>query len=201
MKAKSSVKSKANGRGRGLGLDPPQMNMQPTNHRKLRFVNQATSDIHEVIFSGQVLASLGAISTSTTEGFCICSSFKIKKIDIWATPKSDSDGAWQSAFIEWKNSTSFSKSTREQDISNSNARPLHLSSSPPKFSVCDFWVHGPAVELFNLKVPTGAIIDISLDYTIADWNEPIEVPLIAPDVGRMVFVPLSASLNQPDRNV
>jgi hypothetical protein len=203
MKSFSSKKAKAGAKprqnsNRGSGLSPPQFNMQPTNRRRMRFVNEFAGDLNTQITSLDILGALGSIVTGVGTGHSIAASFRIRKVEIWATPKSDSDGAWQSASIEWKNSTSFSKSTKVMDASNSNALPLHISTSPPPLSVCDLWVHGPAVELFHIKVPTGAIIDLIVDYLLADTNEPLVITYAsAPTVGRMIY----AKLDQTTSNV
>lgn len=155
--------------------------MQPTNSRRMRFVSAHAGDLETVITSLDILGALGTMTLGGTNAVCISSSFRIKKVEIWASPKSDSDGAWQSAALEWKNSTSFSKSSKVQDASISNARPLHISTTPPPLSICNLWVHGPSVELFTLKVPQGAIVDIILDYLLCDRLEcqPITLPTSA----------------------
>lgn len=205
-KAKAGAKPRQNSNKSGL-RDPPQFAMQPTNHRRLRFLNAASSDLYTTIFSGDLIQTLGAISTGTSLGadaYTIASSARIKSVDIWAAPKSDSDGAWQSAYVEWKNSTSFSKSTRTEDISISNARPLHVHSKPPSLSVSDLWFHGPDVELFTVKIPQGGILDLVVDYLLCDINEPVLVSLSATEpAGKMVYDKLdkrsSAALIQVDR--
>ena len=210
MRQNSSTKVKARAKPRQNpnrgSPDPPQFQMQPTFHRRMRFVNEGSSDTSATVTSLDILGALGCISLGGTDGRTISSAFRVKKIEVWATPKSDSDGAWQSAYIEWKNSTSFSKSTRVMDASNSNARPLHISTSPPKLSVCDLWVHGPTVELFSLKVPTGAIVDVIVDFLIADRNEPLAVTFAFTNPpGLMIYGKLdqtsSAAIVQIDRGV
>lgn len=199
MKPFSSKKAKARGKPRqnlrSVYRDPPQLQLSPTFHKTLRFVNTAGADVTTPLVSLDMLSALGSIATGTLTGKTICSAFKIKAIEIWATPKSDSDGAYQSAYLEWKNSTSFSKSTRVQDMSNSNARPLHIRSSPPPLSVCDLWIHGPTVEYASLKVPTGAIIDVSVNFQIADSGEPQTVSYaVAGSVGEIRYARLDQSL-------
>lgn len=192
MKQFSSKKAKARGKPRqNLSRghrDPPQISMQPVNRRRMRFVNTFTGDVNQVIHSLDILGALGSIATGSGTGHSIASSFRIKSIEIWATPKSDSDGAWQSASVEWRNSTSFSKSSKVQDISNSNARPLHIFTTPPVSSVSDLWVHGPSVELFHLKVPTGAIIDLVVEYLLCDRHETQVITYVTfPAIGTMVY--------------
>lgn len=177
MNQNSSKKAKANGKPRqnhrntGSGIDPPQFALQPVFNRRLRFVNAAASTIEEALKSIDMLSALGAIAMGDGNAYAICASFRLKSIEIWATPKSDSDGAWQSAYVEWHNSTSFAKSTKVADASNSNARPLHIFAKPPKDSVCNFWIQGDAVEYLTIKVPTGAIIDFNVQFTMCDLTE------------------------------
>lgn len=210
MKSYSSKKAKARGKPRQnlsrSTLDPPMFNMQPTNKRRMRFVNQAETDLVVQVSSSDMLGALGVVCIGGLNAQTFCAAFKVKSIELWATPKSDSDGAYQSAYVEWRNSTSFSKSSRVMDASNSNARPLHIHTSPPKDSVCDLWVHGTTVtELFALKVPSGAIIDIVCDYLLCDKNESHAVILpTSASTGEVWYLRLdrttSASLTQIDRD-
>lgn len=207
-KSKAMAKSKPRQNSNRGSFDPPQMNMQPTFRRRMRFLNSADVTCQDVIKSIDVLGALGCLATATnigTESFTIASAARIKSVEIWGAPKSDSTGAWCSAVVEWKNSTSFSKSTRVEDVSISNARPLHVFTKPPKNSVSDLWFHGPAVELFHIKVPPGAIIDLVVEFLICDIKEPLSVtlPAIASE-GDMIFTPLNLSslncLPQIDRD-
>jgi hypothetical protein len=110
-------------------------------------------------------------------GSAVVQSFKIRKIEIWGAPKSDSDGAWQQAYIDWTNSTSFGSSKRVGDVSISNAKPLHVKSAPPKESVCNFWVQKTGIHYATISFPTGAVIDIHVSYVMADPN--VSTPQLA----------------------
>lgn len=179
--------------------DPPQFNMQPTNRRRLRFISAATESVTDVIHSGDILAALGVFTTgndSGTKTFTIAAAARIKSIEIWAAPKADSSGAWNSAYVEWRNSTAFSKSTKTEDASISNARPLHVFTKPPKESVSNLWFHGMGVELLRIKVPTGSIIDVVCEYLICDKDEPQQVVTDPITEGHILYLGLNRqSLN------
>jgi hypothetical protein len=167
-------KSKAKGRNprqKSIGsLDPPQLDTQPTFFRKLRYIQIGDSQKEISLLSDDLFNALGYM-TFTSDGLsksAIAYTVKVKKIEIWAAPKSDSDGAWQHASIDWHNSTSFASGKKVSDVSISNARPLHVVSKPPRDSVCNFWMQNGGIQYVTISVPVGAIVDIDVSYTMAD---------------------------------
>lgn len=148
--------------------DIPQLQLQPIFQRTLRFVCASSGQHNAPLNSADLLCALGMIASDSNTGHALARTVKVKKIQIWAVPKSDSDGAWQEAYIDWHNSTSFASGFKVGDVSISNARPLHVSSRPPKESVCNFWMQGDSIQYVTVSVPAGAIIDITVNFTMAD---------------------------------
>lgn len=148
-------------------MDPPQLDTQPVFSRRLRYVNTSGEQQISALRSGDLFNALGYVQ----EGLNIVPfayTAKVKLIEIWATPKSDSDDSWQHASIDWHNSTSFASGKKVSDVSISNARPLHVISRPPRDSVCNFWMQAPGIEYCTLDIPRGAIVDIVVNFTLAD---------------------------------
>lgn len=149
-------------------MDPPQLDTQPTFNRRLRFVQTNSGQKVIPLTSVDMFNALGFLVDFSTTAYPMAYTFKIKSIEIWASPKSDSDNSWQHASIDWHNSTSFASGKKVSDVSISNARPLHVYSKPPKDSVCNFWIQNTGVQYVTLDVPTGAIVDVVVSYTMAD---------------------------------
>ena len=169
MKRISSKKAKAKSKPRqNSNLDPPQLMAQPVFNRTLRFINSQSGTRDIPLNSLDLFAALGCISLGGSSANCIAYTAKVKRISIWCTPKSDSDGAWQNVAIDWSNSTSFSSNKKVSDASISNARPAHVSSKPPLESVCNFWLQGTSVQYATITCPLGAIVDINVSFTTCD---------------------------------
>lgn len=202
-KAKAGAKPRQNS-NRG-SPDPPQLSFQPTNRRRMRFHYEGTEDFKTTISSGDIFGALGAIASGENlsfDGYTIVAAARIKSVEIWAAPKSDSDSAFQSAYLEWKNGTSFSKSSRFGDASISNARPLHIFSKPPPLSVSDLWFQSLTINLFDLKLCAGAVIDVTVDYLLADVLETHKITFTqAVAIGAMWYDKLDRTTTSQIRQV
>lgn len=171
-----------------LFMDPPQMQTQPVFHRKLRFVSVgpgATQD--KTLTSLDLFAALGCVSTGSFQGACLAYTAKVKRISIWCTPKSDSDGAWQHVAIDWHNSTSFASGKKVSDVSISNARPAYVTSTPPEDSVCNLWMQGTNIQYATITVPLGSIVDIDVSFTLPDQNPHVQTITGVQPVGIMFY--------------
>jgi len=173
--------------------DIPQLQLQPVFQRTLRFVNASGTQLQAILNSADLLCCLGMIASDSNNGHALARTVKVKKIQIWGVPKSDSDGAWQEAYIDWHNSTSFASGFKVGDVSVSNARPLHVHSKPPKDSVCNFWMQGETIQYASISMPTGGIIDITVNFTMADQATVTQNVLAYFTVGEMRYGKLDQS--------
>jgi hypothetical protein len=173
---KNNSKSKAKGRNPrqksngGGSMDPPQIETSPTFSRVLRFQNQNSTAISTPLNALDLMNACGKYSY-TSSGLTIAAvayNVKVKKIEIWAAPLSDSTGAFATASLDWHSSSAFGSGKKVSDISVSNARPLHLVSKPPRESICRFWMQDPTVQYVTITVPPGAVIDVHVNYTMPD---------------------------------
>jgi len=170
---KFNSKSKAKGRNprqkSNGSIDPPQMESSPTFSRRLRFQNQGPA-LTEALNALDLMNACGKYSY-TSSGLttaAVAFNIKVKKIEIWAAPLSDSTGAFTTASIDWHSSSAFGSGKKVSDSSISNARPLHVVSKPPKDSICGFWMQDPTVQYCTVSIPPGGIIDVLVNYTMPD---------------------------------
>jgi hypothetical protein len=151
--------------------DIPQIALQPVYSRILRFVNTADVAITRDFISDDMFGAIGQMAVTTSAAHSIAGSFRVKRIQIWASPKSDSDGAWQEAYVDWVNNTSFGSHKRFGDVSISNAKPLHVNTTPPKESVCNLWIQKTGIYYATMRLPPGAVIDVHVNYTMLDQDK------------------------------
>jgi hypothetical protein len=145
------------------------MESSPTFSRRLRFQNQGPA-LTEALNALDLMNACGKYSY-TSSGLttaAVAFNIKVKKIEIWAAPLSDSTGAFTTASIDWHSSSAFGSGKKVSDSSISNARPLHVVSKPPKDSICGFWMQDPTVQYCTVSIPPGGIIDVLVNYTMPD---------------------------------
>lgn len=149
-------------------LEPPSFLSLPVMHRRLRFRNTATTDQTFIINAIGIFCALGFIPDNLNDRAYACrtKNILIKKIQVWAAPKSDSSDAFKTASIDWHNSTGYCSGKKKSDTSISNTRCLYISSKPPKNSVSNFWIESSNTEIVTLHLPPSAIVDLSVNYTI-----------------------------------
>jgi hypothetical protein len=144
---------------------PPQIQSNIRVTHKYRFL--ATASMSETISSLDIIGAIGTIGVSTTSVTPFAESFKIKRVSIWSP--APSQGQTSTCSCEWLG-TSQSPSIEVSDSSNSVADVAKISTSPPQNSNAAFW-QTPAiasVNLFTLTTPAGSIVDLDLDFVLAD---------------------------------
>jgi hypothetical protein len=147
----------------------PAIQVVPTYHKVLRFRNLNTDATAETTLTiGDLLAALGVVSVSSTQGYMVAKAVKVLKIEIWGAPKSDDDSSYAETFIDWHSSSGFSSGNKKADISISNAHPVYVSSKPPRGSLCEFWCELTTVQYATIRVPINGIVDVTVNWKQAE---------------------------------
>jgi hypothetical protein len=197
MKQRTQRKTKVitnNNRNSSVQEHPPQRQSQPVLSRVLRFVNTASVQVEFQVNSFDLICALGVIPITSSTAYAICKSVKLKRVQIWAAPKSDSDSAHKEAFVDWDTNTSFGCSKRVSDVSMSNAHPLYIDTKPPKEGVSSFWSYGnPVVNLATVSVPTAAVVDVTVNFTMADRSMLLQTISLFFTVGQISYAKLDQS--------
>jgi hypothetical protein len=149
-------------------LDPPMYLSLPSYSVKLRFVCTNTVQADYVLDAGNLCIATGCVvDTANSRAYAPANVVKIRKIQIWAAPKSDTTDGVKTASIDWHNSTGYASGKKISDTSVSNARVLYVSSKPPSNSISSFWMELWATQFATVSLPPYAVIDISLTYRCA----------------------------------
>ncbi len=169
---------------------PPSYIAQPVMFRKIRY--QASSQLTGVaVTQGCLAVSMMARSAtaSSTEAISLLSSFKIKRITIWALNNSSAvtSTSFSTCSITWAGSQSPNKEISAVGV---NTKPAKISTKPPPGSLASFWYYndGSAANnvLFFLTVPGGTIIDLDLDYVLQDGANADAVVLAAASTSQFI---------------
>jgi hypothetical protein len=144
--------------------NPPMFSSNIRVSHKYRF--EATGAVTSSITDSQVLASLGGICALNTNNVTSwATSFRIKKISIWAAPPSQ--GAASTCSVEWFGFGN-SPAIEHSDTTLSVARNAVVHSQPPPQSLCSFWQKATGTALFKLTCPTNSVVDLTVDYILSD---------------------------------
>jgi hypothetical protein len=144
--------------------DIPQIQLLPTFHSILRYRNIETSTDYQdfTLNIKDLLGGIGVIAATTGSANGIARSVLIKRISIYGAPKGDTTDTDCQAFIDWHNSTGFSSGNKKADFSVSNAKPLFLTSKPPRGSISEFWSELNSMTYATVRIPRGGIIDVDV---------------------------------------
>ncbi len=185
---KKRVNRASNGVNRQLGgtLDPPQIKSNIVLKHKYRF--RATAAFTGSITNTRIAGALGGMATTIVGVSLLPESFRIRKVELWAPPPSQ--GAASTISLEWLGSAN-SPSLEVSDTTVSVSRPAHIVTKPPVQALSSFWQQPSGTVAFTLNVPTGTIIDLTVDWIISDSAAAAGVIVVAAAViGEVYYLAL-----------
>jgi hypothetical protein len=111
------------------------------------------------------LIGMGYHSALPANGiYRLIDAFRIKRVELFAI---GAIGTSQTVALDWASSNT-GRSTRVSDTSLGMA-PAHVSTVPPANTASAFWQNtNGSVALFTLAVPSGAVVDLTLDIVLVD---------------------------------
>ncbi len=122
------------------------------------------------------LLDLICVATSATTAYRLFDSVRLRKIEMWASSPSGTNNTLVS--VEDINSSGVpyltAKSQSVQDMVVGTARAAHLVYRPTAGTVQSSWFtasNGSTAGILSLSVPPGAVIDVTIEYTMADGNQ------------------------------
>ncbi len=156
-------------RQRNKGVIPPYK-ADPVFTRKLRYV--ATGALDGVaavsgIERSDVLNWLAANLSGSTTWVRLCDAVRVKHVTIYgANTAATVPSEMFTVAIEWI--SSLGPNNLISDTGNAYSPPV-VSCDPPKDCLAGFWSNAGNSEsevLFNLTVPAGAIVDVTIEFTL-----------------------------------
>lgn len=106
-------------------------------------------------------------TASSTGAMLIFQSVRIRKVEIWGVKSTTGTDLCNVGLI-W---SGLNAPVSEFFSSGDNARPAHLSLTPPKNSQCSWWHDFSATQttsLMKITAPVGSIIELTLEYVLHD---------------------------------
>ncbi len=177
---------------------PGQISPVRSQSRSIRL--QATAAQADFDITVRMLASFLSMATSSTVAYPLPYSVRVKKVKMWAW--SSVLGSSATIALEWNTSSTFTVSNNMsvQNTTFSTTEPAWLVSTPPKNSLCSWWLgtaFGTQVA-FSISCPQGTVIEIDYDYTL-DATEPANSPIAITGgtVGTLFAQNPSATLSVP----
>ncbi len=177
---------------------PGQITPVKTQSRSIRL--QATAAQADFDVTVGMIANFLSMASSSTVAYPLPYSVRIRKLKMWAW--SAVLGSSATIAVEWNsgNAIVFSNNLSVQNTTFSTTEPAWLVSSPPKNSLCSWWLgasNGTQVA-FSISCPQGTVIELDYDYTL-DATEPANAPIsiTGGTVGTLFAKNPSATLSVP----
>jgi hypothetical protein len=155
------------GKGKPNSLPPPIQGTIVASHI---FRYRAVAAAANSISIADMLFAMGSMGVTTTSVFSLASSFRLKSVTIWPPQVSAADVV----FVEWATAGSLGYVKDDEKITaipDGITVTTALTFVPPRGSIASDWVSSGAStgsNYFNLTSPAGTIIDMSVDFTIAN---------------------------------
>jgi hypothetical protein len=146
---------------------------------KLRFICGTAGTFN--ISCNNLLDLLNFPTIAGVTAYRLCSTFKIKSLEMWAA--APSSGVPTTNSLEWVDNTTSSAASRinVSDTTMGTAKPLHVYSKPSKMSTVGFWQGGGNQIAFTLNLGAAyTIIDLGISFVLNDINSPVAATSTVP---------------------
>jgi len=169
-RARTSRGGRRNGRSTNSLHSIPAFKSNIIVSHKFRYLCVAAINVD--ITNSALLQTFGSICTVlNSQGVAFGESFKVKNIKCWAPPPTQGSSATCS--LEWTTTGSavlYNTNLEVSDTSINPSSPAYYSTTPPKGSNASFWQTAGTNVLLHIIAPIGSIIDIDVQYILADDN-------------------------------
>lgn len=171
---------------------PPSIQSNVLVNHTYRFKGTSPS----FTFLARDLARLcGVVSTTTTVGYPLAQTFKLNRVEVWATTQSNFSSQ---ITLRWASDEAFANSTKEiTDMSLSSAYPSHIVAHPAPGTYQSMWFQestGGDTEFFHLDAATNVIVDINITFIMYDGNRGASVTIADATAGTIYYPSPNSSL-------
>jgi len=176
------------------GAVVPMIETSVMTRHKYRFVSTAGVGAASITV-GTIFGAIGTVGTvANSTVTTICSSFRIRKVDIYESAQSV---ATVSSELLWASPVSVNSS----DVAWSNAtipydRPSRISAAPPKGTLASFWWNSSATSttpLFSLTCAIGSIVDVEIEATLSNALTGVTISVSTAVLGALYFLYLDGN--------
>jgi len=135
---------------------------------------------------------MGLIAVSSTQGYAIHRSFRIKRISVWSPAAAPGSSIATCTIYFPASGGTFETAKEYTDSSLSPSYPAYLSIRPPSNSYASMWYISTTNPVFQLTCGAYSIIDIELDGVFSDGVGASTYTLVAATTGALYYSPLDA---------
>ena len=152
--------------GRSMGLLPSVLNTTPVCKGIFRYYT--TADVTNVQVNPVTIGqALGCVATGTTTLASFVSCYRIKKIVLWP-----GNGSFHIEELYWLSTPSAFVKEDVREATNPSGATITgpIQFIPPKGSLASFWINSSvaANALFGIQCNTGALIDLHVEFVLAN---------------------------------
>lgn len=148
---------------------PPQLSPAFHGTKTLRFYSSSTA-------SGSItvkdLLDLIFVATTTTAGYRLMDSVRMRKIEMWASAPAAGTTVISVEENVTGATTITGRSFAVTDMVVGSARSAHLVYKPVRGSYTDMWYSAAqpvtTTTLVNIIAPASSVLDLTIDYVLAD---------------------------------
>ncbi len=158
--------------------NPPMLDVSIHASHRFRFVNNGSAFTGAISFED--LQDLMCVATGATAAFRLWDAVKLKEVEVWGA--NSAGNASNTVQVEYLDSLLLGGPGKTfSDTALGLQNIAHVRCKPPKGSRASFWLNnttgapGNDYNLFNLNVPLGGVVDISLEFVFYDNDNPVAV--------------------------
>jgi hypothetical protein len=125
-------------------------------------------------FTNEQLLDLLCFFTDATTAFRMCESIRLKKVEVWSSPQTDTSGTQSpvTVAVEFRAGSSSligGRNVRVSDTVTSPAHVAHVKAVPRPEQFAAMWQSGTnETSIFQLTAPLESIVDLTLDMVLRD---------------------------------
>ena len=167
-------------RGAFSSRSPPVWKSEPILTKTTRL--HATSALSAVAISPENTISwtVGLIAVTSTTSAHLARSMRLKKIKVYFN--ATAVGTYTEAIVDWAsdgNLDIYSPNSSVEKATMSSADMCVLVARPPPGSYASMWLQSDVnTAMYTLTVPSGSIIDITVEYVVNDSDAVLAGPAI-----------------------
>ncbi len=170
---------------------PPQIPGNTFITQRLRYT--PSSNLTNYPVSGiNILQSLGIMASSSSVGYALFGSYRIKEIEMWTCQIPTSGSPLATCAVSFPIGTTFQSGREFSDSSLSSASPAHIRVRPPQDEYGAFWNTYSANGYVAFSCTQNTIIDIVFECVLRDGSAsvPASTALIGATTGAIYYGPL-----------
>ncbi len=167
--------------------EPPQFNGVISGRHRFRY--RASSAGVDISITCAELVKQLCMTLTTTTSAAICDRMKVRSVELWGPPSATFGSNTVSCeFSQDAGSPGMtSKPSVFSDTSMGATRVAYVKAVPPRSSLVDFWFSPQSGPFMTLNYPAEAVIDIAVEYTIANGTGLTTGPTLAAGTAGTVF--------------